>query len=645
MRRREGLHCSARSANSEPRRASRPLSNSMRVLKFSVALIPSLALAGAPVVQSVVDSAGYGPRVAPGSLATIFGSALASGTESAGSFPLPATLQGASVSVNGVSAPILYASAGQINFQVPSSTATGDVSLVVDGPGGKSSSFTVTVTAQAPAMYQYGVNHAVAQNADGVLNSDSAPAASGSVMTVYLTGQGAVGSSVTDGEATPTSPLANATATASATIGPLNAPVQFLGLTPDFAGLAQANIQVPALPSGDYPLVLTVGGLVSASVVVSVSGSGTAYTSPLSLTGSVSFGNSDTSSVAVYNNVAYICGDDQIVMVNISNLAAPTVIGQFGSSTLNGNGNRCVINTSIGTPFLVDIVGANSAATQSFAIYSLANPTSPNLLTVTSTSYAHMENLTFSGNYGIVTSSYFTYNTKSGDMQSQTGQLLVFDFTNPARPVFLTALQSSAITGSVGGNQEPYADVINQLYAYVASTTATGTSTSGTALLDVISLASPTIPTPLFTVKIPQAAMLMSFDIAGTTLLAAGNTAGQRNPGVPDFDFTGNLTLTTMNLANVAAPAVIATTTTQLQVNGTFYTAAFSNGVFAIVNNPPDTDDFGPSSLMIVDARNPSNPLLYPFQTQFGFSGILTTTNDYLFAPTSLGLNIYQLRL
>jgi uncharacterized protein (TIGR03437 family) len=622
-----------------------PLRNLMRVLRFIFALIPNLALAGAPVIQNVVDSAGYGPRVAPGSLATIFGSALANGTESAGSFPLPTTLQGASVSIDGVAAPILYASAGQINFQVPSSTASGDASLVVDGPGGKSSSFTFTVTAEAPAIYQYGVNHVAAQNAGGELNSDSAPAASGSVITVYLTGQGAVSNSVTDGEAAPTSPLSNANATATATIGPLNASVQFLGLTPDFAGLAQANIEVPALSSGNYPLVVTVGGLVSASAVVSVSGSGNAYTSLLSLTGSVAFDNSDTSNVALYDNVAYICGDDQIVMVNISNLAAPTVIGQFGSNTLNGNGNRCFINTSIGTPFLVDIVGTNSSATESFAVYSLANPTSPSLLTLASTSYGHMENLSFSGVYGIITTSYFTYSTSNSAMQSQTGQLLIFNFANPASPVFLTSLQSSAMTGSGSGNQEPYSDVINQLYAYVASSTATGASTSGTGLLNVISVASPVVPTPVFQVTVPQTAMLMSFGVAGITLLATGNTAGQRNPGTPDFDFTGNLTLTTMDLTNVAAPAVIATTTTQLQVNGTFYTAAFSNGVFAIVNNPPDTDDFGPSSLMIVDARNPSNLLLYPFQTQFGFSGILTTTNGYLFAPTSLGLNIYQLQL
>ena len=103
-----------------------------------------------------------------------------------------------------------------------------------------------------------------------------------------------------------------------------------------------------------------------------------------------------------------------------------------------------------------------------------------------------------------------------------------------------------------------------------------------------------------------------------------------------------------MSVSNPEVPVVLQTLTTTLQVNGTFYTAAFSNGVFAIVNNPPDTDDFGPSSLMIVDTRNSSTILVYPYQTQFGFSGMLTTfngTNYFLLAPTALGLNIYQLQI
>jgi uncharacterized protein (TIGR03437 family) len=614
----------------------------MRLL-LSVALMPCLGWAAVPVIQSVSDSAAYGPRVAPGSLATLFGSGLASSTASASAFPIPSNLSGTTVSVGGTLAPLLYVSAGQINFQIPSSAKSGEVNVIVNGPGGASAAYAVTVTPEAPALYQYGTNRALAQNADSSLNSSSNPAAAGSVITVYLTGQGPLDNAVTDGTAAPTSPLSNATATASATIGLLNAPIQFLGLAPQFAGLAQANIQVPALATGDYPLVITIGGYVSVSAVVSVSGAGTAYTSPLSLVSSIAFANSDPSTVALYNNVAYVCGEDRIVMVDVTNASSPTMIGEFGDSVLNGYGDRCAINTLSATPYLVEIIGSSTGSNESFAVYSLANPSSPSLLTVASTNYGHMVDLSFAGSYAIVTTSYITYYTNSYAVASQTGDFLVFDFTNPSQPLFVTYLQPSSLAGSGNKNLKPYATVVNQLYAYVASSTATGGSTSGSAILDVISLGSPSVPTPISQVTISQAAILLSFDISGNTLLAAGSTAGQRNPGTPDFDFTGNLTLTTMDLTNVQAPAVVATLTTNLQVNGTFNTAAFYNGVFAIVNNPPVTDNFGPSSLMIVDARKPAAIQLYPWQTQFGFSGMLTTTTGLLLAPTSLGLNIYSL--
>ncbi len=594
------------------------------------------ASAAIPVVQNVTDSASYGPRVAPGSLASIFGTGLAAQTESAANFPLPTGLGGASVTIGSATAPLVYVSATQINFQVPSSLTSGTVKLVVNGPGGASASYSVTVTSAAPAIYQYGTNRAVAQNATGAVNASSAPAAAGTVMVVYLTGIGAVQNPVSDGSATPESPLSAATATSSATIGASSATIQFIGLTSGFAGLAQANIVIPALPSGDYPLVITVGGFISASAVVSVSGSG-AYTSPLTLAGSAAFTNSASSSVALFNNLAYVCGSSQIVMVDVTSPTQPNVIGSFGASQLNGNGNRCAINTTVSNPFLVEIIG-NTNSAESFAVYGLSNPKAPNLLAVASTPYAHMERMSFSGTAAYVTTSFITF-SNSQQISAQNGDLLVFDFTNPASPVFVTILQPST------PDLKPDSEVVDQIYEYIATSTATGSSTGGTGILEAVNITTPSAPIVLDQVPVTQAAILLSFDVSGSTLLAAGNTSGQRNPGVPDFDFTGDLTLTTMDLTNPATPVVVGTLVTSLQVNGTFHVFGFANQVFAIVNNPPDTDDFGPSSLMIADARTPTNILLYPFQTQFGLSGILTTSNGYLLAATSLGLNIYQLQL
>ena len=71
----------------------------------------------------------------------------------------------------------------------------------------------------------------------------------------------------------PATVVAQALLLASATIGCSNAPLQALFLTPGVVGVAQANLQVPALDTGHDPLVITVNGVASAPAVVSAGGS------------------------------------------------------------------------------------------------------------------------------------------------------------------------------------------------------------------------------------------------------------------------------------------------------------------------------------------------------------------------------------
>ncbi len=85
-----------------------------------------------------------------------------------------------------------------------------------------------------------------------------------------MTGLGAVDNPVAAGLATPLAPLSRVTTPVTATIGRLPATVQFAGLAPGFAGFYQVNIVVPQLAPGDYPLVITVGGIASNSGTISV---------------------------------------------------------------------------------------------------------------------------------------------------------------------------------------------------------------------------------------------------------------------------------------------------------------------------------------------------------------------------------------
>jgi len=235
--------------------------------------VPAGAAPPQPKVGGVVNGASYvsGAAVAPGSIISIFGSNLGSGEASASTVPLFTTLLDTSVTINGVPVPLYYVGPGQINAQVPLEMFTpGTASVVVTVNGVSSSPFTFKVAAPAPGIFYYGTGRAVAINPDGSLNGPSAPAKPGDVLIVYLTGQGEVTNPVVDSAPGQASPLSQTVATTTVKIGGTNATVFYSGLAPDFVGLMQLNVQVPTVAAGDQPMVVTIGGAVSNSELITV---------------------------------------------------------------------------------------------------------------------------------------------------------------------------------------------------------------------------------------------------------------------------------------------------------------------------------------------------------------------------------------
>jgi uncharacterized protein (TIGR03437 family) len=229
---------------------------------------------------AVGNAAGSG-GTPPGSLFSIYGFNLANLTAQPTSTTYPLTLGGAIVTVNGESAPLSYVSPGQINAEMPLDIKPGVATVVVTvatqpTPGGfvmtPSNSVAVTVPATAaPGIFVSGANRAIAQNFPSYIqNSPSTPAPTGSVVIVYFTGGGPVqgGSVLVTGHTAPNQ-LFPVTGTTSATIGGVAATLDFVGLTPGFIGLYQANIVVPKIAAGDHNLILSIGGTASSATLIS----------------------------------------------------------------------------------------------------------------------------------------------------------------------------------------------------------------------------------------------------------------------------------------------------------------------------------------------------------------------------------------
>jgi len=224
---------------------------------------------GPPVLNTggVVNGASFaaGP-VAPGSVISIFGSNLIASAAGAANVPLPTNLGGVSAIINGSPAPIFYVGPNQINAQVPYSVGPGTATLQVNAPNGTTSTVQFQVAQAAP--YINALNgRAIAVDASNNLITPQNPARVGSTVVVYFTGVGPVSGSPVTGSG---SPFGNSTLSNFATVGGSRATVAYLGLTPQSVGLAQANIVIPNLGTGDYPVQINIGGINSNTALIAV---------------------------------------------------------------------------------------------------------------------------------------------------------------------------------------------------------------------------------------------------------------------------------------------------------------------------------------------------------------------------------------
>ena len=232
----------------------------------------------------VVNSAGFGALLpAPGAIASIFGANFATSTATAATSPLPTTLAGVSVEINGLAVPLLAVSPQQINFQVPwylQEQTQATMTIVANGV--TSNPMAVALAKYSPAVFstnQQGAGQGVVLIGNtGLIAAPrgmfpgSQPAKRGDSITVLCTGLGPVNNQPVAGSPAPAAPAAATATLPSARIGGGPATVSFAGLAPGFVGVYQVTIQVPVdAPVGDaVPVVLSIGGMSSNAVTIAV---------------------------------------------------------------------------------------------------------------------------------------------------------------------------------------------------------------------------------------------------------------------------------------------------------------------------------------------------------------------------------------
>ena len=237
---------------------------------FAYADEMSLVLTAPPqvTIEGVGNAANYvAGKVSAGEILVVYGTdfgpdQVAGYTISNGAFTTSAGET--RVYFDDVPAPMLYSASGQLSCIVPYSVTGRQTTRVqAEFKGEKGNILTIPVSASVPGLFtldQTGRNQLAALNSDYSLNGASRPAARGSIVMLFGTGEGPTTPSGSDGKLAVgvyPKPVANVTAQ----VGGRDAEVLYAGAAPDLvAGVIQINVRIPAdAPLGNVPVVIKVG--------------------------------------------------------------------------------------------------------------------------------------------------------------------------------------------------------------------------------------------------------------------------------------------------------------------------------------------------------------------------------------------------
>jgi uncharacterized protein (TIGR03437 family) len=145
---------------------------------------PAPPPAGTPQIACIADAATLAPAgpVAPYQLLTIFGTGLGPATGVLAPNGSIDQLAGVNVNFGLESAPLLYASATQINLAVPAVSAQSSTPMQVEVNGVLSTPLALPATYANPSLFPGFIN------ADGSVNSPTHPAPLGSIISVFVNG-------------------------------------------------------------------------------------------------------------------------------------------------------------------------------------------------------------------------------------------------------------------------------------------------------------------------------------------------------------------------------------------------------------------------------------------------------------------------
>ena len=363
------------------------------------------------------------------------------------------------------------------------------------------------------------------------------------------------------------------------------------------------------------------------------------------------------SGVAFDGTLAYVGVSGGIDVVDISNPASPTVLSTFAASDFSG---MSIVQLQVYNNKLVVLAQETASPNNSqlLLIYSLAQPSSPSLLsktplTINGQNDALLAGFTISNNLLYTNAYWYRYLIDGGEVIAQFGESIVIDISTPAAPVIDSVIYndppspSTIYLDGTSGYPDGTSNIwqvapVNSSDQWIGTTTATGTTTTGVQgeilVTDTGSSAGPTDPLLLNTIDVPGMAVVTGISIEGNQAFVIGSTGYW---GTGTTGLTGYVVVAVYNITNFVDPTLVSEQTLNVASDGISFVRYLGNDLYI-------TDSVaGPGNapqMLVFNAANPSDVTA----TEFTVPNNVPTTDffaydGYLFTVDGSNLSLYNL--
>lgn len=312
-------------------------------------------------------------------------------------------------------------------------------------------------------------------------------------------------------------------------------------------------------------------------------------------------------SFALNGNLAYVCDDNEITIVDVTNPVNPQVVGTATSTLIRNSADiHCAIQRSSLVVFGDQPATTVSGPGPGVSAFNLTNPLQPQLIGATSLNRRFFQDPVYIGNTAFVPTAAVDF--FFGSWNNQYGDLLAVDLSDFTNPRLGPPLEQPQISATLGGPTPVLgAAQADSALIYLGGTTSTSNQNNGVGILRLVDVSNPSAMQLIAQLTIPSSIHFDVPQIQATVAVGIGNTGGYVGAlnAVPGEK--GNIVVATFDVTDRRSPVLLSSTVTAYSVGqGSGATRIGANlfafaGVVDSANNPV---------LLVVDITNPQSPVI-----------------------------------